>query len=123
MLNVISTSDVISDIIKQARLIPKTIKLAFVHPLNMVNMHITQKRKLITANACIDLISLILVRKLFICVMICFSSGYCLYFACRLLIRFAIARNLFVYASIINEIAGNNSAGVVIESSIHVKIR
>jgi hypothetical protein len=34
--------------------------------------------------------------------------------------RFAIARNLFVYASINSEIAGNNNAGVVMVSSIEV---
>jgi hypothetical protein len=32
--------------------------------------------------------------------------------------RFAIARNRFVYASINKDIAGNNNAGVVIDNSI-----
>ena len=81
MLSVISTSDVTNDMMKQLMLMPKTIKLACVHPLKMVNMQTTQNKKLSTANPCIDLIRRILIRRLLICVMICFSSGYCLYFA------------------------------------------
>ena len=66
MLSVISTSDVTNEMIKQLMLIPKTMKLASVQPLKMVNMQTTQNKKLSTPNACIDLMSRILIRRLLI---------------------------------------------------------
>jgi hypothetical protein len=90
--------------------------------LKIVNIQITHSKKLKTPKACMDRINRIRARKFLSCSTICFCSGSCLYFSCKVRIRLAIERNLFVYASIKREIAGNNKAGVVIDNSIAPKI-
>ena len=111
-----SIKDKISETIKATKLVPKTIFAQKLSSIYMRNMVITASKKLTIATACIFFI---MVNRLlnFLTCKSTVSDAFSSYLPCKLLIKAAIARYLALYASIVKEIAGKSSAGMLSVSS------
>lgn len=112
-----STNDNNNEIIKQIRLIPKTIFARFILSTYSKNIVITLVKKLMIAMACMFFINRSLFLKLDIC-KLKFSEGLFSKAECSCLIKAAMAKYRALYANMVKEIAGNSSAGILMVNCI-----